>query len=385
MDRMALIPDVHSPAAALGILIKDDNFSRLNVRPMHYLAIDEVLDQNEVQNLAKSANYIQVRKIMARDEYNERESIRDLPNHGVASFSPFHLADFMPGRRDVFDHSKAINAGDSIVSLMRGSVVGTLSTGGGMHRIYQQRITLSLNEMQGIQSFSSSKRYRMEINATILLPLMESIFIDADDPIIVEYNAGSPDPILCRAFIHDSNINDEKATSTSSCNVQFVSPETIDIEQPSFASRQYVVAFHINASLVFGPDGHSLTKQLNIGLDYGTTIHTRYQLPQFNHQNNASHEFTGMNGTVLITVQQPVLYSSIISVMERTSNDPLQYFVLDTHASSVEKSKIPQPIVISVAIGVDNDYWWVTSITMLSALVGGFVVMRSIDSVSTWN
>jgi hypothetical protein len=59
--------------------------------------------------------------------------------------------------------------------------------------------------------------------------------------------------------------------------------------------------------------------------------------------------------------------------------------VLDTHTSSVEKSKIPQPIVISVAIGVDNDYWWVTSITMLSALVGGFVVMGSIDSVSTWN
>jgi hypothetical protein len=377
MDRMASIPDVQSPAAALGAFIKDVNFLRSYVRPIQYLAIDEVVEQSEDQNVAKSANYIQVRQIMARDEYNERESIRDLPNHGVTSYSPFHLVDFMPGGRDAVEHSKGID-------LMSGSVVGTLSSDGGMHRTYQQRITLSLNEMQAMQS-SLSKRYQMEINATILLPLMESIFIDADDPIVVEYNAGSPEPILCRAFIRSSDVDDEIVTTTSRCNIQFQSPETIDIEQPSFVSRQYVVAFYIDASLEFVPDASDFAKPLNIVLDYGTTIHTRYQLPLFNHQNNTSNVVTGMNGMVPVAIHQPVLYSSIIRVMERTSNDPLHYFVLDTHASTIEESRMPLPIVIPVATGVDNDYWWVTSITMLSALLGGFVVMKSIDSVSTWN
>jgi hypothetical protein len=46
---------------------------------------------------------------------------------------------------------------------------------------------------------------------------------------------------------------------------------------------------------------------------------------------------------------------------------------------------MPQPVVINVAAGMNADYWWVTLITMSAAVVGGIVVIKSMDSVSQWS
>jgi hypothetical protein len=379
MHHMASLPDLQSPAASTASLVEGVRFARRDVRPMHYLVIDEELSQNET--VVSSPNYMQVRQIMARDVHNERESVRDLPTHGIASYSPFHLVDFMPGGRDAVEYSRAINGDGNMVSLMNGKVNGTLSSDGGMHRAFQQRVTLSFKEMKAAQSDEPIK-YQMDINATIILPLMETIFIDADDPFIVEYEAGLVDPIVCRSVIH---INSSPLFK-SKCSIDFISSETIDIEQPSFASRQYVVAYQINASIEFSSIVSSDLEQMQIGFDYGTTIHTRYQLPLFN--DNISNTFSGLNGMVPVALHQPFLYSATAQLMEKEGGSTLKYFVLDTSASTEsrysEESRIPEPILIAVAAGLDDDYWWVTSITMLSALIGGFVVMRSIDSVSTW-
>jgi hypothetical protein len=44
----------------------------------------------------------------------------------------------------------------------------------------------------------------------------------------------------------------------------------------------------------------------------------------------------------------------------------------------------PDPIIVNVAAGIYDDYWWVTSVTMLSALIGGVIIMQSIYTASIW-
>ena len=156
---------------------------------------------------------------------------------------------FPPGGRDAIEISRAVNEKDNIVSLMDGRVNVTLSAEGGMHRAFHQTVILSTGGMQPLPHQPSTKmeQYLIRINATAFLPFMESVFIDADDPFITEYNSGSFEPILCQISI-TSNKN---ASPDSKCSIEFISSETIDIEQPSFASRQYVVAFQINAAVEF--------------------------------------------------------------------------------------------------------------------------------------
>jgi hypothetical protein len=387
LDRMALLPDVDSPASSM-LSLMQTRFSRGDVRPLHYLAIDEEIERSETPNIS-SSSYMQIRQIMARDKHKERESIRDLPNYGVLSYSPFHLVDFMPGGRDVSEYyDQVANGYEKMISLMKGNVNSTLSADGGMHRSFHQRVTLYLNQIKRLKP-ALSRKYKMEVNATVFLSLMESLFIDVDDPFIVEYSSDSAEPILCRSLVLSKTFAKDGSDSVpnSQCNIRFVSPKTIDIEQPSFASRQYVVAFQISATIEFTTRELSeLMHQMQFGFDYGTSLHIRYLLPTISiHRENVGN----MNGLTSVAIQHPILYSANACLMEGEGGNVIQYFVLDTAAGSETSddsgiSLMQEPIIIDVATGMDDDYWWVTCITMFSALVGGFVVMRSIDSVSIW-
>ena len=376
LDRMALLPEIQSPAASIESVLEGVDFSRGDVRPIHFLTVDEELHEDETVYTLNST-YLQVRYVMARDEHKERENIRDLPDYGVVSYSPFHLVDFMPGGREAMKLGQVANTDHSLVSFMYGRVNTTLSSDGGMHRAFRQRVALSLNGIETAQYIEATK-FRMEINTNVLLPLMESVFIDADDPLIAEYD-DSPEPILCRTSILDH----ESLVSKSKCGIKFISSETIDIEQPSFVSRQYVVAFQLNATIEFSTNNLSelLEQKIQIGLDYGTTLHIRYLSPT----SNQTGVLDGLNGMVPIAIHQPTLYSSIVFLMEGVSGSEVQYFLLNNDAAPPEvqrESTIQEPITIHVAVGLDGDFWWVTTLTMLCALFGGFIVMRSIDSVS---
>ena len=64
-------------------------------------------------------------------------------------------------------------------------------------------------------------------------------------------------------------------------------------------------------------------------------------------------------------------------------------YILETDASASQfsadkKWDVPQTIVVNVAAGVNSDYWWVTVITMLAAVIGGIAVIKSMDSISKW-
>mmetsp|Transcript_11569 Transcript_11569/g.24668 ORF Transcript_11569/g.24668 Transcript_11569/m.24668 type:complete len:485 (+) Transcript_11569:169-1623(+) len=365
LDHIAKVPDISISAGK-----KKRSSSLGNVAPAFYLAKDEdITDSNEEASLRHHHHrqpYNQNRQLKVYED-KERETFRD-GFKGVGAFSPFHLTGFVS---DGETNKAASNQNESVFPF-RGRVEGILSREGGMHRSFQQRVHLSLNRWSDV---TSDKKYQMTINATILLPITESIFIDADDPFIFEYDGASPEGISCKVSVGNENLIQSK---TSVCHMKFLHPETIDIEHPSFASRQYVVAYQVNArlDLSFGPNSRGTRRELDVVIDYGTTLHIRYPPPISNNAKEAFH------GLVPLVIQQPALYSSSIWFGDEAETNA-KYYNLRTEVID-ENSSHPEPIVIHVPAGLDNDYWWITIVTLSSAMIGGLVLMKSLDSVSEW-
>ena len=408
---------------------------------------DHTHDNTIVDNSRSYYSYKQNRQLKVYED-NETETIRDSKRMGgVDAYSPFHLTQFTTTTSNGGISSGEGNNKDAISILpMQGRVEGILSNDGGMHRAFYQTVSLSLDisniynnsnnnddDVVGQQTIAKEEvnRYEMNIDVTILLPITESIFIDADDPLLtMEYDANNGASVYCKVYIIDSsdrinnNCSDDdekiieeqqnKKQSTpptaeaplslsSKCNVQFVHPEVIDIEQPSFASRQYVVAYQISATLDFDfldmtSSSLSKDKLMEIAIEYGTTLHIRYPAPIVSPLNKGDANVVndpGDEGLVYIMIQQPVLYhaSAATATTSRKSEteESIQYTsILQTDVGN-DNAKFnntpntpPRPISIQVSTGNDDDYWYITLITMLSALLGGWLVMISLDSVSVW-
>ena len=378
-SHIALIPNLHHiVGVGLGVAL-----------PEYYLSLDEQVTNSDTSIDNTNGYYKQNRQVNMYED-KEKETLHDnLKTRGSDAYSPFHLTGFT---------SSGLDDSDSIIiRSIYGTVEGLLSSDGGMHRNFHQKLILSLDntssstcgsdassdEAASCQNSSNSYQ-QININATVLLPIMESVFIDADDPLLVEYGNDSPPEIACKVSLLDEEQKTKEVSSSSlsKCEIQFIHPEVIDIEQPSFASRQYVVAYQISASLDFTPPSEG--DELKIAIDYGTTLHIRYPSPI------VSNDEESENGLVLpVVIQQPVLYSAfaIIHGNDKTEEQiyRLQADVTSPSFDETKSSIPPNPIVIHVAAGLYDDYWWITLVTMSSALIGGLVLMKSLDSVSIWN
>lgn len=328
------------------------------VKPAYYLSIDSSMASHSFHAqqvlLNDRESYRQHRNLQVVED-NERENSVD-GYKGVDAFSPFHLTGFMPtGLVD-----------DETLFPLYGIVQGNLSNEGGMHRSFRQTVHLSCMDLPK----KNDATYRLDLNATVLLPITESVFIDADDPLVIEYGRDFPDGVECKTTIVSGDTSADKKVENS-CDIEFTSSEVIDIEQPSFSSRQYVVIYHIHVSLDFNESHYKAMKGgLILDIDYATTLHIRYPSP-------------AVNGDVVpIVIQQPLLYSAVADMYNRK-------YILQTNATVSEyggdnKWAVPQPIIVNVAAGIDDDYWWVTLITMSAAVIGGIAVITSIDSISDW-
>ena len=118
-------------------------------------------------------------------------------------------------------------------------------------------------------------------------------------------------------------------------------------------------------------------KELEVVVDYGTTLHLRYPPPISNENVQAA------NGLVPIAIQHPVLYSASMSLEGADEPNANIYYALKTDALEAILNP-PDPIIVHVVAGLDSDYWWTTIITMTSAMIGGLILINSLDSVSTW-
>ncbi|KAL9181820.1 hypothetical protein ACHAXT_012163 [Thalassiosira profunda] len=354
LDHVALVPDLSSNSGDGG------------VRPAFYLALDKAADSTD----ASPKSYLQRRQLMVLED-KEQERLQDGPR-GVDAYSPFHLEGFASDDGPGSDGDQ-----EKTVLPLEGRVGGTISSEGGMHRAFRQRVTLSLSNAMRITENRRRRHRQVAVKATILLPIPESIFVDADDPLLVEYEGRSADGVSCTAGVESSETTVRKST----CSVDFIHPETIDIEQPAFASRQYVVAYQIVATLDLASDSSGNkpgigSSGLSVAIDYGTTLHVRYPSPIAPH----------IDGSLVpIVIEQPVLYAASATLEAPTAmdgSDAAIHFKLRT--TGVNEHRPPDPVVIRVAAGSDGDYGWVTLVTMASALIGGLMLMRSLDEASVW-
>lgn len=342
-----------------------------SVRPAFYLALNSSTTSNSFHrqqlSLNKKGSYRQQRSLQIMED-KEKESWLD-GYKGVDAFSPFHLTGFMPSGLDGDESNEK-----SSFPLF-GIAKGSLSREGGMHRLFGQTVRFSFLDLPKTKYEDT---YRLKMNATVLFPITESVFVDADDPLVVEYGRDSPNCGTCKTKFASGGASasaSDVALLSQECEVQFISSDVIDVEQPSFASRQHVVVYHITASLDFSDSHHD---GLELDIHYWSTLHIRYPSPVGNQQ-----------GVADIVIQQPMLYAAVADLRCLTADCPLERnYILQTDAAASEykrdKWDIPQPIIISVAAGINADFWWVTLMTMSAAMIGGIVVVRNIDSVSDW-
>ena len=159
----------------------------------------------------------------------------------------------------------------------------SLSDVGGMHRAFVNEIAISLNANQ----LSYSKR-RLEGTAVesiaidgslyFIFPILEGYFIDLDDPFQDDLDQA------CHIQLLQSIPYQEEQMTR--CAIEIITAPkdlVIDIEQPSFASKQHVVAFHLafHVSLINIPANHDRniidsTKSF-LELKFVPMIHFRYQ------------------------------------------------------------------------------------------------------------
>jgi hypothetical protein len=129
-------------------------------------------------------------------------------------------------------------------------------------------------------------------------------------------------------------------TTTNACDIEFVPPGVIDIEQLSFASRQHVVAYRVGGSaLVDSPprrrngNGAPLLSSrggggtLEIVVEFGITLNVRYPAPIITSsaasgRGAASPARNNNDGLVPIVMQQPVLFSASAG-RDNAGNDEL--------------------------------------------------------------
>jgi hypothetical protein len=370
LDRIAVVPPTTMSANSIfgnavvgGAKLNTSD----NLVPAFYLSWD---DEKETESdllteaVGGNSHYKQRRQLKSHNEEGG-ESILD--GGVMKSFSPFHLTDFI---------SSAVSRSNLVIYPLWGYVEGSVSNEGGMHRSYHQSVHLNLDLPRSNDDAPLGRHdSKMNINATVFLPISESVFIDADDPLHVAYEDDTPDGVLCRISIGKSMV-----ITTSRCSIQFVSPETIDIEQPAFASRQYIVAYEFSAELDLLVPNEILENELEIIIEYGTTLHTRYP-PLI----SSDVDQAGRHGVVPIVIQKPVLYSAYMRLNDYDKGTN-QHYLLQTDPSAFNEaaSLSRDVIIIHVAAGLDDDHAWVTIVTLSLALLGGFVLMRSLDSISIW-
>ncbi len=371
-DRIAMVPTTAAADSIFRNGVGGEKAILLdNLVPAFYIVRDddEADETPLIKHSAGDFYYKQRRQVKGLDKAG-RESFHDGYKSEVGAFSPFHLSDLM---------SSVNNKSNHVTCPFGGYVEGSLSNKGGMHRMYRQRVHLMLGMPRSNNDTPLGLGSKININATIFLPISESVFIDADDPLNVEYVDGSSERMFCKISVDKSKMSQMNSTR---CSIQFVSPEKIDIEQPSFASRQYVVAYELSADFDLLAMNEISEDHLEIFVEYSTTLHLRYPPPI----PNVLHQ-AGNDGMVPIVIQQPDLYS-VSAALGNQDKVIDQLYVRQTGFNTTtfreEASTSRDAIIIRVAAGVDSDHKWVTIVTLSLALLGGFLLLKFLDSISIW-
>jgi len=139
----------------------------------------------------------------------------------------------------------------------------------------------------------------------------------------------------------------------------------VDIEQPSFAGRQHVLAIQVSFQLQnLHQQGHSLP---DFALDFASNLHLRYQAPLIDGEEGVE------GGARMVPVHVP---STLVGGGHVEGG---------THSFSIYGGQVQRDaLVIEAATGHDCDYSFVVVATLLASAIGSLAMIRDFTRVSRW-
>ncbi len=347
MDRISIVPSVHSKTGS------SESTFLASLVPRYYLhTYDDV--ENKKHNLDSTA-------IPAS---NHLES-----NNEPKMYSPFH---FYPQLNTGVDEGM-----DQMYRIYHHSF---LSTHGGMHRAFVNEIAISLDADEGYAKRQPEGIYLEDIHIDgtlfFIFPILEGYFIDLDDPF--QEDLDQP----CRMRL----LQLMQHQGERSCQMEIITTPkdlVIDIEQPSFASKQHVIAFRIDvhASLIDIPTDEiniiDSTKSL-LEITFVPMIHIRYQSSIVGESHRES-------SFVPIPVSNIFLHTSNMITTFTYSNGDRDTEYSNLHiAHQLQELQQTKNIIVEVASGLDSHHNVVMVFTILACMVGTIQMIRDFSKIGRW-
>lgn len=299
-------------------------------------------------------------------------SIWDEQSWEAAAQSGKATTDFVSGRQYIWDHGVGGSNGRWTLGAspfrlptthtstsVPAKIMSAVPDAGGMHRAHHHRIVLSL------AGISESV---VKGNVTVLLPLSEGLFVDIDDAL---HNDGE---CTVASAVQDSSVH--VLSEGTECNAELAALSrgtVVDIEQPSFASKQHVLAIEVSFELLFSLLTSSDQKASNVELGFASNLHLRYPPPT-----SCTKDLPGRSRMSPVYVPSTFIGGGHLVVVDNASNDE------KIHSVQWDTGSLQDTIVLETAAGHDGDYIFVVLATLVASLVGSLVMIKDISRVSSW-
>lgn len=390
-NMIALIPNLSLHHNPKGLAIGSSDTMGM-IEPKAYLTVRAKIPfhmkKENVTNDADAA-FVNSKPTKIREysliQYNNYHS--GIWNEYIFAYSPLQLEVGNPGFVEVDDQSDDYDevededieeepiACDDIENSISASLQSTLSKTGGMERTFKHIVALYATAKQLSESYEG--KISGELN--IILPQSQDIFLDLDDPF---QNGKNPCSMIVarRPRTIEKNVL-SKGTCTAS--LLTMPNEVIDIEQPSFVSKQHIVAIRLqfegDAPSEFS-ENIQKGRYLEVALEISTKVHLRYPASKSDGTNYASAH-----------VPTPFLYDAkLYSMGEDGVKDVHSIHSCNQMSKGIAYRSFSissgswESAFVDVAAGVDGHYTLVMAATTIMAILGSLAIYISMSNVSVW-
>ena len=222
----------------------------------------------------------------------------------------------------------------------RVTLSSSLSESGGMHRQLSISIDVEHNQVASSAEEMESKSEVANMTMFVLLVVSESWFVDVEDPFA--------STVACHNGLEH-------------CNVEWIYPSIIDIEDPAIDAIPHFVPIKISFR------GHPSAKHQK--LDVAVNVHSRYPL--------LSDDTTRTQTLYLI---EPLILGGFYETLSGGENNIQNYYHKIPEGSAALRAH-----TTTVGAGAARDYDLVLAVTMLASLIGFLINLRDVSRISRWD
>ena len=222
----------------------------------------------------------------------------------------------------------------------RVTLSSSLSKSGGMHRQLSISIDVEHNQVASSAEEMESKSEVANMTMFVLLVVSESWFVDVEDPFA--------STVACHNGLEH-------------CNVEWIYPSIIDIEDPAIDAIPHFVPIKISFR------GHPSAKHQK--LDFAVNVHSRYPL--------LSDDTTRTQTLYLI---EPLILGGFYETLSGGEENIQNYY-----HKMPEGSAALRVHTTTVGAGAARDYDLVLAVTMVASLIGFLINVRDLSRISRWD